>query len=64
MSKFPRPYVNDVSQDSSRMVYVPMDRMDIGARNSGLPKAASTGPKSLEHVGGSAGSGSASKGKK
>ena len=53
--RIPKPYINDVSKDDSIMVYVPMDKMDIGARSSGLPKSASTGPKSLEHVGGSAG---------
>ena len=53
--RIPKPYINDVSKDDSIMVYVPMDKMDIGARSSGLPKSASTGLKSLEHVGGSAG---------
>ena len=53
--RIPKPYINDVSKDDSIMVYVPMDKMDIGARSSGLPKSASTGPKSLEHFGGSAG---------
>ena len=53
--KFPKPYVNDVRKDESLMQYVPTDKMDIGARSSGLPKSASEGPKSLEHVGGSAG---------
>lgn len=52
----PRPYVNDVKEDRSLMVYPPDDNMDIGARKSGVPKSASTGPKGLEHVGGSVGS--------
>ena len=42
------------------MVYVPFETMGIGARKSGLPGNASEGPKSLEHVGGSAGSSNAS----
>lgn len=54
--RFPKAYVNDVKKDDSMMVYVQMDKMDIGARESGKPKMASTGPKSLEHVGSSAGS--------
>lgn len=64
MSRFPKPYVNDVKRDDSTMVYVPMDTMNIGARNSGLPKNNMNGAKSLEHVGGSAGSGNSGKGKK
>lgn len=64
MSRFPRPYVSDVKRDDATMVYVPMDKMGIGARPSGLPKNASEGPKGLEHVGGSAGGGSSAKGKK
>lgn len=55
MSNFPKPYVNDVVKNESLMVYVPTDHMGIGARKAALPKAASEGPKSLEHVGGSAG---------
>jgi hypothetical protein len=52
----PKPYVNDVPNSPDPMVViVPMDRMDIGARKSGMPKAASTGPGSLSHVGGSGG---------
>jgi hypothetical protein len=50
--KIPGPYVGDVQQDDGLMVYPPFPKMDIGARTSGLPKEASTGPKSLEHVGG------------
>lgn len=51
----PKPYVNDVSKDDSILVYVPTETMDIGARRSGLPKSASTGPKPIEHVGSTAG---------
>lgn len=49
--RIPKPYVNDVKVDDGLMVYVPFPKMDIGARQSGLPPSASTGPKSLEHVG-------------
>jgi hypothetical protein len=63
MSRFPKPYVGDVKKDDSTMVYVPMDKMDIGSRNSGLPENNVNGAKSLEHVGGTTGSGM-SKGKK
>lgn len=60
MDKFPRPYVNSVPKeggDRSLMEYVPFDRLGIGARSSGMPNRGSEGPKSLEHVGGSASSG-------
>lgn len=53
--KIPGPYVGDVREDDGLMVYPPFPTMDIGARKSGLPKEASTGPKSLDHVGGSDG---------
>lgn len=53
--KFPGPYQGDVRRDDAMMIYVPMDTMNIGARKSGMPKSASEGPKSLEHVGGSEG---------
>lgn len=53
--KIPGPYVGDVKEDRELMVYVPFEKMDIGARNSGLPPEASAGPKPLEHVGGSDG---------
>lgn len=48
----PKPYINDVKQDDSTMVYVySFDSTGIGARKSGMPSSASMGPKSLEHVG-------------
>jgi hypothetical protein len=53
--KIPGPYVNDVKQDDGLMVYPPFPTMDIGARKSGQPPQAPTGPKSLDHVGGNAG---------
>lgn len=56
MSQFPKPYVNEVPKEgaSGIMEYVDFDRMGIGARNSGVPKDASQGPKGLDHVGTSA----------
>lgn len=61
--KFPRPYVNSVPKENevSMMEYVNFPTMGIGARSSGLPKDASEGPKSIDHVGKSAEGG---KGKK
>lgn len=53
--KIPGPYVHDVGVDNGLMEYVPFPTMDIASRKSGLPSAASIGPKSLEHVGGSEG---------
>ena len=53
--RFPKAYTSDVKRDDSLMVYTTFDTMGIGARKSGLPKAASEGPKSIEHVGSSAG---------
>jgi hypothetical protein len=47
----PKPYVNDVKRDDSVMVYTTFDHTGIGGRRVALPNAASTGPKSLEHVG-------------
>jgi hypothetical protein len=58
--KFPRAYTAEVKKDPGLMVYTTFDTMGIGARKSGLPAAASDGPKSLEHVGKSA-SGKSSK---
>ena len=59
--RFPKPYLNDVAKDTTIMVYPPTEVMDIGARKSALPSSASTGPKSLEHVGTSAGGGGGKK---
>ena len=49
--KIPGPYVTDVKVDHGLMHYPPFERMDIGARASGLPGSASEGPRSLSHVG-------------
>jgi hypothetical protein len=54
--KFPKPYIDSVPKDPDpMMVIVPMRTMGIGARRSGLPNTVSTGPGSIEHVGGSEG---------
>ena len=54
--RFPKPYVDSVKKDESIMVYIPTDKMGIGARPSGMPSQASDTEKmSLQHVGGSAG---------
>lgn len=58
--RFPRPYINSVPReggDKSLMEYVDFQHMGIGARPSGMPQGGVPGPKSLEHVGGSASSG-------
>lgn len=55
--KIPGPYVNSVPEAGTDpiMEYPPLHNMGIGSRKSGMPGMASTGPKSLDHVGGSAG---------
>ena len=54
---FPKPYIDSVPEagKDGAIEHVPFDRLDIGARNSGVPGSVSTGPKSIEHVGGSVG---------
>ena len=60
--RFPRAYVSQVPQvrggDSTPpMSYVEdFAKMGIGARSSGLPGSASSGPKAINHVGGNASS--------
>jgi hypothetical protein len=51
MSKFPRAYNSDVKKDEGLLVYVPFEKMGIGARPSGMPKGDVSQIKSLEHVG-------------
>ncbi len=58
--RFPKAYTAEVKRDDNLMEYTTFSTMSIGARKSGLPTAASTGPKSIEHVGKSA-SGKSSK---
>lgn len=48
--KFPGPYLNDVKKDESMMQYVPMEKTDIGARASGMPKNVKSESTSIEHV--------------
>lgn len=55
--KIPGPYIDTVEVNNTLIEYPPFREMDIGARKSGMPKDVSSGPRSLEHVGGSAGSG-------
>jgi hypothetical protein len=50
-SRFPRAYTSDVRVDRSTMEYVEFEKMDIGARPSGLPKGGVAGIRSIEHVG-------------
>ena len=56
---WPRAYQNAVPTEGSEgmMEYVDFKNLGIGARKSGMPGKASEGPKSLEHVGKSAGKG-------
>ncbi len=57
--RFPGPYVADVPAEGGdkMMVTVPFANMGIGARKSGTPSDPSTGPKPIEHVGGTTGGG-------
>lgn len=50
----PRAYLDSVPDEGTApgIVYVPFHNTDIGARKSGMPNAASTGPGSISHVGG------------
>ena len=62
--KIPGPYVRSTEQDNSVVVYPnggDFAKMGIGARSSGLPESASSGPKPIEHVGGSQGGGGTNK---
>lgn len=50
-TKFPGPYVNETKVDRSVMEYVDFDKMDVGARASGLPKGGiKTDDLNLDHV--------------
>lgn len=61
--RFPRAYVDTVPKVKGGSSTPPMEyvedfgKMGIGARSSALPGAASTGPGSIEHVGGNASGG-------
>lgn len=54
---FPGPYVDNVPAEGSdkMMEYTNFDHMGIGARKSTLNTVDQSGPKPLDHVGGSAG---------
>jgi hypothetical protein len=54
-TKFPGPYVNTCKIDDPIMIRVNLDKMDIGARSSGMPKGGLSNGMSLDHVGSSAG---------
>jgi len=59
MAKFPSPPINSTGperEDDPMMVRIDHDKMGIGARSSGLPKAVGNN-NSIEHVGGSFGGG-------
>lgn len=49
-TKFPGPYVNTCKIDDPIMMRVNLDKMDIGARTSGMPKESKNG-MNIEHVG-------------
>lgn len=51
---FPAPYMNDVRESDPMMVRVDQDKLEIGARNSGMPKEISSQNMGIDHVGKSA----------
>lgn len=57
--RFPRATQNSIPEAGKApgIEYVDLNRMGIGARSSGVPKEVSTGPRPIEHVGGSTGNG-------
>lgn len=55
-TKFPGPYVNKCTIDDPIMIRVDLDKMDIGARTSGMPKGGIANDMNLEHVGNATGS--------
>jgi len=56
MPKFPGPYVNETRENDPIMKRVNQDKLEIGARNSGLPSSIRNS-NNIDHVGGTAGSG-------
>lgn len=52
--KFPGPYISDVKANDPIMKRVDQDRLEIGARSSGMPKNIKSEGTSLRHVGESA----------
>ena len=53
--RFPKPYVDDVRENDPIMKRVDQDKLDIGARSSGLPKGVRNDEAKISHVGESAG---------
>jgi hypothetical protein len=49
--RFPKPYVDDVREDDPIMKRVQQDKLDIGARASGMPKGVRADEAKIEHVG-------------
>lgn len=54
-TKFPGPYINKCDVNDPVMIRVDLDKMDIGARTSGMPKGGIKNDMSIEHVGGTEG---------
>ena len=52
--RFPAPYLSDVKEDDPIMKRVDQDKLEIGARSSGLPKSIKSEGTSISHVGDSA----------
>ena len=50
-SKFPRAYVNQVSETDSYIIRVNQDLSDIGTRGDAVPKNIRSQGMSIEHVG-------------
>lgn len=48
--RFPQPYLNDVKENDPIMKRVDQDKLEIGARNSGMPKSIKS-EASISHVG-------------
>lgn len=53
--KFPAPYVDTVSENSSVVVRVDQDSGEIGSRPSGMPKSLMTERMTIQHVSGGVG---------
>ena len=53
--RFPAPYISDVKAEDPIMKRVDQDNLEIGARNSGMPKNAKSEGMGITHVGDTAG---------
>ena len=51
-SKFPAPYVNQISENDPVVIRVDQDVSEIGTRGTSLPKTLLTEKMGIEHVGG------------